>query len=81
MNEGPDDRRIIIPFTTFQSIYGDKYLDEMLVKRVRPQDGMIVEQEIRRVLSRKYQFDRTDDRFFDLLAYFCHFLLTNMDCS
>jgi putative ABC transport system permease protein len=62
MNEGPDDRRAIIPFTTFQSIYGDKYLDEMLVKPVRFQDGEYVEQEIRRVLSKKYKFDPSDER-------------------
>ena len=30
MNNGPDDRRAIIPYTTFQAIYGDKYLDEMI---------------------------------------------------
>jgi len=62
MNNGPDDRRAIIPFTTFQSIYGDKYLDEMIVKPSRAKDGMYVEQEIRRVLGKKYQFDPTDER-------------------
>jgi putative ABC transport system permease protein len=62
MNNGPDDRRAIIPFTTFQSVYGDKYLDEMIVKPSRVQDGMYVEQEIRRVLGKKYQFDPTDER-------------------
>jgi putative ABC transport system permease protein len=62
MNNGPDDRRAIIPFTTFQSIYGDKYLDEMIVKPARSEDGLYVEQEIRRVLGKKYQFDPTDER-------------------
>ena len=62
MNNGPDDRRAIIPFTTFQSIYGDKYLDEMIVKPVRSEDGLYVEEEIRRVLGKKYQFDPSDER-------------------
>lgn len=62
MNNGPDDRRAIIPFTTFQSIYGDKYLDEMIVKPSLAKNGMYVEQEIRRVLGKKYQFDPTDER-------------------
>ncbi len=62
MNNGPDDRRAIIPFTTFQSIYGDKYLDEMIVKPARAEHGAYVEQEIRRVLGKKYQFDPTDER-------------------
>ena len=62
MNNGPDDRRAIIPFTTFQSIYGDKYLDEMIVKPGRFEDGMYVEKEIRRVLGQKYKFDPDDER-------------------
>jgi putative ABC transport system permease protein len=62
MNNGPDDNRAIIPFTTYQTIYGDKYLNEMIVKPARDEDGMYVEQEIRRVLGKKYQFDPTDER-------------------
>jgi len=62
MNNGPDDQRAIIPFTTFQSIYGDIYLDELIVKPARAEDGMYVEQEIRRVLGKKYQFDPSDER-------------------
>jgi len=62
MNNGPDDRRAIIPFTTFKGIYGDKYLDELIVKPARFEDGMYVEQEIRRVLGKKYQFDPEDER-------------------
>jgi putative ABC transport system permease protein len=62
MNEGPDDRRAIIPFSTFKAIYGDPYLNEMIVKPVRPEYGTFVEQEIRRVLGKKYQFDPSDER-------------------
>jgi putative ABC transport system permease protein len=62
MNNGPDDRRAIIPYTTFRGIYGDKHLDEMIVKPLRAQDGLYVENEIRRVLGKKYQFDPTDER-------------------
>jgi putative ABC transport system permease protein len=62
MNNGPDDRRAIIPFTTYQSIYGDKHLDEMIVKPVRFEDGLFVEKEIRRVLGKKYKFDPADER-------------------
>lgn len=62
MNNGPDDYRAIIPFTTFQTIYGDKYLNELIVKPAKASEGRLVEQEIRRVLGRKYQFDPTDER-------------------
>ncbi|HEM48871.1 MAG TPA: ABC transporter permease [Caldithrix sp.] len=62
MNNGPDDRRAIIPFSTFQSIYGNIYLNEMIVKPVRAEYGMHVEKEIRKVLGKKYQFDPEDER-------------------
>jgi putative ABC transport system permease protein len=62
MNNGPDDERAIIPFTTFESIYGDPYLDELIVKPTRFEYGTYVEQEVRRVLAKKYNFDPTDER-------------------
>jgi len=62
MNNGPDDYRALIPFTTFKTIYGHQYLDEMIVKPVKASDGMLVEQEIRRVLGSKYKFDPQDER-------------------
>ena len=62
MSNGPDDRRAIIPFSTFQSIYGNVYLNEMIVKPTRAEYGMFVEKEIRRVLGKKYQFDPEDER-------------------
>ena len=43
-------------------VNGDKYLDEMIVKPARFEDGLFVEQEIRRVLGKKYQFDPSDER-------------------
>jgi putative ABC transport system permease protein len=62
MNNGPDDRRAIIPYTTYKAVYGDKYLDEMIVKPTRFEVGMYVEHEIRRVLGKKYKFDPSDER-------------------
>jgi len=60
MNNGPDDRRAIIPMSTFQSIYGYRYLNQIIVKPVRPEDSKLVVQEIRRIMGRKYKFDPTD---------------------
>lgn len=61
MNNGPDDRRAIIPFSTFQSIYGDKYVNSLLIKPETDGDTQYVIQEIRRVFGRKYKFDPTDE--------------------
>lgn len=62
MNNGPDTRRAIIPFSTFESIYGYRYLNELIVKPARPEDNEIVIKEVRRILGRKYKFDPTDER-------------------
>ncbi len=62
MNYGPDDRRAIIPFTTFKSIYGDRYLNELIVKPARAEDSKKVIAEVRRIMSKKYKFDPTDER-------------------
>ncbi len=61
MNNGPDDRRAVIPFSTFESIYGYRYLGHILVKPTRDQDSKMIIQEVRRVLGKKYKFDSTDE--------------------
>jgi len=61
MNNGPDDRRAVIPFSTFQSIYGYRYLGHIIAKPIRAEDSKLLVQEIRRVLGKKYRFDPTDE--------------------
>lgn len=61
MNYGPDDRRAIVPFSTFQSIYGYRHLGELIVKPAHPQDSKRVISEVRRIMGKKYQFDPTDE--------------------
>ncbi len=61
MNNGPDDRRAVIPFSTFESIYGPRYLGHILVKPNNDQNSQMVVQEVRRVLAKKYKFDPTDE--------------------
>ncbi len=62
MSNGPDDRRAIIPFTTFRAIHGSRYVNEILVHPRNPNDAKRLTQEIRTVLGRKYHFDATDER-------------------
>lgn len=62
MNNGPDATRAVIPSTTFETIYGYRYVDHLVV---RPRDitrAAFIKQEIDRVLGRRYQFDPTDER-------------------
>ena len=61
MNNGPDNRRAIIPFSTFQSIYGWKNIGHMLVQPAHPSQSKLVIRQVREVLGRKYRFDPTDE--------------------
>jgi putative ABC transport system permease protein len=62
MNNGPDANRAIIPSSTFETIYGYRYVDHLLL---RPRDisrAPLVKDEIFRVLGRRYKFDPNDER-------------------
>ena len=62
MNNGPDANRAIIPATTFETIYGYRYIDHMVVRprsvAVAPQ----VKEDLYRVLGRKHKFHADDER-------------------
>jgi len=62
MNNGPDVRRAIIPYTTFRTSYGNIYLNSILIRPTDPTQQKRVKTEIYRVLGRKYQFDPEDER-------------------
>ena len=64
MNNGPDDRRAVIPFSTFQSIYGRYYiyLNSIILQPANPLEGKQIKDEIYRVLGRKHRFDPKDDK-------------------
>jgi putative ABC transport system permease protein len=61
MSNGPDDRRAIIPFSTFESIYSHRYLRMITVRPNNITDNELVKSEIYRVLGKKHRFDPDDD--------------------
>ena len=61
-NNGPDSRRAIMPYTTFRTTYGDKYVNSIVVRPVNPSLQVEFKEEISRVLGRKYHFDPKDER-------------------
>ena len=69
MNNGPDDRRAVIPFSTFQSIYGYRYLGHLMVQPARVDDAKIIIQEIRRIMGKKYRFEPTDEKALSIWDY------------
>ncbi len=62
MNNGPDVRRAVMPYTTFRTRYGYKYVNSIVVRPSDPGRQELVKSEIYRVLGRKYNFDPADER-------------------
>lgn len=62
MNNGPDSRRAVIPYSTFRMIYGYRHINTILVRGISPASQAQMIGEIRQVLAKKYRADPTDDR-------------------
>jgi putative ABC transport system permease protein len=62
MNNGPDARRAIIPYSTFRTMYGPRYVNSIVVRPADPERQAEIKQEIFRVLARKYHFHPEDER-------------------
>ncbi len=66
MNNGPDKRRAIIPYTTYRTLYGEPYVNTIVVRPFDPAQHTHIVQETRRILGRKYGFDPADERAIDV---------------
>lgn len=62
MNNGPDDERAVIPYSTFRTMFGNKKVGSLVVRPSDPSQQEQTKAEIFRVLARKYQFDPADER-------------------
>jgi len=62
MNNGPDDERAIIPYSTFRTTYGNTYVNSLVVRPSDPDRQEELIQEVYRVLGRKYHFHPDDER-------------------
>ena len=74
-----DEDRAFIPSTTFEAMFGHRYLNDIIVSpREDIEDTDLVVQRIYQVLGRKYVFDPTDEdalNVWDTAAFFNDFLL------
>ncbi len=61
-NNGPDADRAVIPYTTFRTIWGNRFVSHLVVQPHDATRGPLVKAELYRVLGRKYRFDPTDER-------------------
>jgi len=62
MNNGPDTRRAIMPFTTFRTSYGNKFVNSIVARPLDPSQQIEFKADVYRVLGRKYRFDEKDER-------------------
>jgi putative ABC transport system permease protein len=62
MNNGPDTRRAIIPYSTFRTTYGNKNVNSIVVQPIDPGQQEAVKSSLYEVLGRKYRFDPKDER-------------------
>lgn len=62
MNNGPDARRAIIPYTTFRAIYGNRYVDHLIVRPREISQSVALKEQIYEVLGRRHKFDPSDER-------------------
>jgi putative ABC transport system permease protein len=62
MNNGPDSRRAVIPYTTMKAMFGWRHVNSIVVRPIAPPMQAQVKSEIFRVLARKYHFDPKDER-------------------
>jgi len=56
-----DQDRVFIPATTYSSIYGGVYINNIIYQVYDPMESEIAEEEVRAVLAKKYKFDPTDN--------------------
>ncbi|OQX84971.1 MAG: hypothetical protein B6D63_03430 [Candidatus Latescibacteria bacterium 4484_7] len=60
MSNGPDSRRVIIPYTTFVTVYGRRTLGNILIRPADMSRSKELISEVRVTLGRKYRFDPED---------------------
>jgi len=66
---GHDDNKISIPLTTFESIYGYRYLGNIVYQTRDLDDMPAIEQKLYQIMGAKYRFDPTDDRALSIWDY------------
>jgi putative ABC transport system permease protein len=62
MNNGPDTERAIMPYSTFRTTYGDRYVNTIVVRPASPDQQAWVKEQLYATMGRKYQFDPSDER-------------------
>src|SRR5690625_2416231 len=62
MNNGPDAERAIIPHSTFKNMFGNRYLNSMLIRPENPEQQETLKSRITSFLATNYKFDPEDEQ-------------------
>jgi putative ABC transport system permease protein len=62
MYGGPDANHAVIPLTTFQAMFGRRFLSNLVFKASAPELMEVAKRRFNEVLGAKYKFDPTDER-------------------
>ncbi|MCD6379811.1 ABC transporter permease [bacterium] len=60
MNNGPDAERVIMPYTTFSTVYQRRRINHMLIRPTERSRSKELIRDVRYVLGKKYRFDPAD---------------------
>jgi putative ABC transport system permease protein len=56
-----DKDRIFVPASTFRSLFGDKYVNNMIYRPADPDQSPAIEAQVYEILGRHHRFDPTDE--------------------
>ncbi|MEA2030383.1 MAG: ABC transporter permease [candidate division Zixibacteria bacterium] len=59
---GPDENKVSIPATTFQAVFGDSYLDNIVYQPWDVNDMKSIEGQVYEAMGARYKFDPNDER-------------------
>jgi len=59
---GPDANNVIVPLSTFRSIFGRRYLSDLVVRGESPDQNELLEKRLFETLGARLRFDPTDER-------------------
>jgi putative ABC transport system permease protein len=62
MNNGPDADRVIIPSSVFEAIYGNRYVNHLILRPRDITEAPTVKRQIYEVLGSRYKFSPDDER-------------------
>ena len=77
-NNGPDEDRAIIPASTLTAIYGDRFVNHLLVQPRTVARAPETKRRIAEVLGARFKFDPTDERAIPMWDFFESEQETNM---